>query len=382
MAITETVVPQFPVPRRTAQITFNVTGGNFVRVWVTDAPDGSAFRNSLDEKRLDREQVFEGTAGAAGANPAPAVFNFTPDKSGAYVFAAIGFTQGSSTGGGFDQAATAAPSETIVGSEETITIYVGQRLVQQVGYIVPELGDARGQLVIWIFNDTVRATNVETHGEKTPAIVNIPSLKARTAALDSAVVTALAALEDQTAVTIRGSFDTVMDDFITNFENHRANGTFHANADTFNTISNVFKQAQGEVGFVRATNESRQRFVGHQTNLASGGLPNGDYHSPSSTPSSDWLHRVLSPRAGTFPEAVTLLGDLMRAYEDHRTQVSNPDLHDSSDTTNVLAARPPVFDVHEAYSQALSDVATTGAATDNQGAAELVHTGGFVEETL
>jgi hypothetical protein len=375
VAITSALTPQFPPPGREVALQLTASVGNFIRLWIVDAPEGSSLRADLDgadedeSRPASRLEVFAERTGQ--------VHRFIPDVGGAYVFEAQEITKGLSTGGGFVNAPTAQQTEVLVGGVATVTVYIGQRTTQRVGISSPQLlGTAT--LALWTFNVTIRATTLAAHGEETPALINPEGTLGRGAALDSAVVTALGAIADTTAASFVGTASAVASDLITKFNAHRTQATVHNANDTDNAINTAFvSSGVSEVGLIQTVNDIRLRFTRHQQNDNAGaGVDTANYHDDK----LDFTHRVLAPVAGDLTSAIVLLADLARAFEAHRVQVSSPDLHDVSDTTNVLAARPAHIDLHEKFSAALA--IATAAATDNAGTVTLIGSGGFVLETL
>src|SRR5690606_24187246 len=157
---------------------------------------GSDLQNQLDTKAATRIPVLEGDTGR------PHVFQ--PDRGGVFTFVVQELTKGANTyGGGYQGAPGTHRSETIIG-ESTVTITVGQRLTCRVG----RPGD-QARLAVHVWGDSIRPTTVQTHGEKTPAITDANSARARTAIETTTVRAALEALTDETAADVLGSYNDV-----------------------------------------------------------------------------------------------------------------------------------------------------------------------------
>lgn len=160
MAVTVATAPLLVVPTRRVRFTATLTaGGNWWRLWCTNAPFGSALRRRLDETDAGRIELFAGDV--------QTVYETQLEHGGVYTLVAQEYTKGATTfGGGYQNDPDSAPTETKIGGENTLTQYVGQRLTTRVG--TPALGTAL--LTLWVWNATIQATTLGQHGEETPAL--------------------------------------------------------------------------------------------------------------------------------------------------------------------------------------------------------------------
>lgn len=362
--------PLYPIPRSKVAINFSLTesGTNYVRAWVTDAPAGSAYRLGLDKARASRALVFESDSKALSWDSG----NF--DLGGAYVLAVQEYNRGASSyGGRFEDDPNAAPTETKVGSEYTLTVYIGQRVTSQAG-----AGADRAKLVLWVWNNTIRQTTLAIHGEVSPAIIKPATNRAASATADATVKTNLAALVDVTASTALGSPASMISNIITRYEAHRASAVFHSAADSDNTISAGYKEAPSPSTLPLILTEILKKLSRHETNDRGGagnvaGVNSGAYHASSKV---DWTNYPIFTGCASLADVYPVLGEIYRCYEAHRVSA----IHGSSDTT-ALTAAPPLVAVHQAFMAALAALSPTIPATKNGAAVLLASQAGFVEES-
>jgi hypothetical protein len=185
-------MPVYAPPVRETQVIFTLTGtgANFVRVWVTVAPPDSELRAKLEQSTQSRVEIYKGE----GGDKAPLRRKF--DKGGKYTLVAQEYTRGASDyGGGYEGSPDSAPSETKVGSEVTLELFIGQRMTAEIG----SSGDA-ATLVLWVWDNTIRATTIAVHGEASPALQSDQPTARALAAIESATVQA--ALEAIAGVTV------------------------------------------------------------------------------------------------------------------------------------------------------------------------------------
>lgn len=380
MAITGiTTEPQYPPPGRVRLVFGRGGTGNFVRVWVTDAPPGSKWRNKLDEAFLNakatRVLMVE-----CGTEEEPEV---ELDKGGAYVLAAQEYTVGPATGttygGGYKGDPESYQTETKDGAESSVTVYVGQRLVSQLGS--PEYGTAK--LVLWVWNTVIRPTTVTTHGEKTPAIIGATG-KALTAAENATVLSHVDALESKTASQLYTNLAALHAELRTDVAAHFNAAASHYAVDTANDteIERLPAAPTTPEGYYYAAQVFRKRLRMHMTNDDGTGPGLNLVHSTaagaSATPDYVNLPIGASPSgAASMAYVMALYGDLRRAYEAHRQDTT---AHLAADSTNTIStALDPLLDLHMEFLNAQRSLSPTAPATQNPAATELIHAAGFVE---
>lgn len=376
-ATTLATSPTYVVPSRQAALTFTLgeTGSNYARIWCTAAPVGSALRASLDKSTQNRIELFVTDGGAAH----PISYKF--DKGGAYTLVSQEYTRGASQfGGAYQNAAGSAPSETKVGTEHTITLYIGQRMTSKVGA-------ARdiGTLVLWVWNDTIRGTTLATHGEASPAIVSPATPNAVAASEASAVKTALAALADVAVATAVGTVSTITAEMVTKINAHFAKTTgspaTHAAADTNDPLTVDLGSASTPSDLQTFASKALIAMRYHYTNDAtlggtSSGIDSAGYHVVSAAKKNDFLDAPLFRSVGALDEAYRALADIWRSYEAHRVSTA---VHGSADTTNTLTALPALLSVHKEFLAVLASASPTTPPTQSSGAMTLMQQAGMQE---
>ena len=362
MAVTITQSPAYPTRKTT--ISFALSGGgNYLRLFLTDAPPGSDYRKRLDDSGASRIELFKGSSGQT--------FDFVDTKGGKYILAAQEYTQSVSThGGGYSGDPLGYMTETKIGSETTVNVVFGTAVTQPIG-----VGSDTGTLRFWVWESTIRATSVALHGEKTPAIVDVASPKAQVAAGSSSVTSGLTALAGVTVSTALGTLSTVFEDIRDSFNDHLTQAGVHTVNDTDNEIGPAFSSPSG-TGLPRACAELVRRMYLHMTNDASdgNGPGSGAYHK--SPVVSDWVNLMIAPPPGDLAGVFACLGDAWRAYEAHRVATA---VHTIADTTNTLAALPAILDIHSDFCAALASASPTAPATSKEGFVLIAHGAGMKE---
>ena len=361
-----TTTPTYPVPGREARVTATAgNGGNFVRLWVTDAPVGSELRKRLTDTGATRIQIHEGDSGDA--------FSFTPDVGGVYVIAAREYSKGAATfGGSFEGDTQAYASETATDVERSLSLYVGQRLTQSLGF-----GADAAQLVCYVWGSTIRRTRVDAHGEASPAIVRWTSERARTAALSATMATKLAALVDVAVSTAVGTPATILNEMVADINAHMAMGaTTHNSADADNTLDRTLDGASAPEGIQYVANQVATALARHMLNDDDGAGPGtaaSAYHQIS-TPKGDWASLAALRNCGDTASAFAVIGAIWDAYEAHRV---NTAVHGTADATNTLTALPALLAVHQTFASVVRAASPTAPASENAGATYLIHVAGF-----
>lgn len=373
MAVTLATTPAYAPPGAEVRVTPTGATG-YLRLWITDAPLGSEWRRKLDEANASRLLVHEGDSGTS--------FKFLGDLGGAYVFSADEVTRtDASGGGGYEGAVESYTTETPVGSN-SVSLYVGQRLTAQIG--TP--ADGRAELVLWVWNDTIRATTLELHGEKTPSLRPVdanPSQKLLAATLNDNVVAALAALANVPVATALGNLSTILAELRTKYTTHAASTTYHYATDAVNTITveygevgGAYASAQSLDGAVRSAITALTR---HYTNDDGGsGVGGESFHQDGSTNNlADWTNVPLDP-PGSLDRMGQMMAvaDLWASFEAHRV---NTTIHKVTDTADALTALPALLNLLRYFSASLRSTSPTAPAVANSGAVLLVSAAGMKE---
>ena len=370
MAITITTDPAYPTPGADVRVTFAASGGgDYVRLFLTDAPIGSTLRADLDATDAGQIAIYEGDVSGAAT--------ILGDVSGGYVFSAQEITKlgTSSYGGGFHSDAASYRTETVV-STDSATFYVGQRLTGKIS-----LGNSHtATLVFWLWDSTIRQTTVADHGEASPRFdvpTNSPA-SLRAAVGDSAVDAALVALRDITATAALGDADAAAANFFTRYEAHRVSPSFHQAADSTHGITGAYSELGDITGLSDWLVYVGEKFSRHILNADStGDVGGGDFHDPGGAGlKQDWGNALSLPGGGVF-QAQAGLAELHAAYESHRTWAG----HDNPDTT-ALTALPPLAAALSALISVHKSSAPTAPANDNPGTTLLVSSAGMSESIL
>lgn len=383
---TITTQPAYPVPNRPVGVKFTKTNAtaDYVRVWITDAPVGSKYRKELDDSGQSRQQVHEGD-NLSVWRPADI------DKGGTYRLTVQEYTRGATTyGGAWLGDPNAAPSETKVGSEYNLSLYIGQRMVMTCG-----VGGDTANLVLYVWNDTIRATDLSSHGEATPAIIEPSSPRAASAMAATAVRSALTALVDVTAATAIGTVSTVVSNIVTKWNAHLTQASVHQNNDSDNSISNEYSQAPTPATLADSVSYILNRVRRHYTNDGdfgpgtAGTDPTADppdtttapYHDVAGKGGAvfDYTNMPLFESVGDVGDAYRALADLFRSYEAHRVST---DVHDAADSTNSLTALPVLLAVHQQFFTQLAAISPTVPDTQSTAAVLLMAQAGAVETTF
>jgi hypothetical protein len=331
MPSTIATIPALAVPKLPAKVIVTPADGscNFIRIWCTVAPAGSELDGKIKELRqqstASRLLVFSGPPGSSHA------WRPTLDKGGAYTLILQSYAKGNTWGGGYFGDPRGAPTETKLGGEETLTLYIGERLEHEVG-----TGPDTATLVTWSWNDTIRRTLSAVHGETTPAIINPSSDKARTAAADNGVDLTVRDLANENFLGMLGVSAQLglLQNLQQTFDAHLADAVHNA-TDTNNQITAELVASTSPDRLPEALNIAYQKIRGHLLNDASGsgsppayGPGTADYHRISSQDRIDYKN---APLVGSCtPEtSVAMLADLVRAVEFHMEDAtfhSSPDL--------------------------------------------------------
>lgn len=362
MAVSITITPTYPIAGRKLTGAISLSGGgNYARIWCTDAPVGSALQKQLEAESVSRIQVFEG-----GTQDR---WEFTPEVGGVYVLTSQEYQRGvNTTGGGWHGAPTNNPSETKIGSEAALSVQVGQRLAMALGG-----GADTATLAMHVFGNRIRPTTVADHGEKTPAILNANSPRAKIASLTPAVLTQVAAIQSMDVDLALGTLSTLITDFIDKYNAHRVttSSSIHNAADSDNEIKDAFRSPTSPKGVVASVAECLRIVERHMRNDSGSGDGSASYHQLTSTNRIDWTNLVPEQLKAVpdISRALVAYGALVGAYEAHLTSIA---VHGSVDVTNVLTSQSAFVSLHRAWADVIKIQSPTVPATANTGAALLL----------
>lgn len=373
--------PELPAPNRSVAVTFTLTqsGADFVRVWCTVAPTGSRLDgliNSVKDPR-NRVKVFEGSRGS--------VWNDTFDKGGKYTFVAQEYQKGLGYGGGYEGDPNGSATETKLGAEATLSLFIGQKVTQPIG---PPSNQAT--LTLWVWDDTIHATTKAQHGEDTPAIsAQSPSPVLKTAIESTSVATALTALDgsDLLAIGTVGDMTTWTHSYRQAFDQHlyAEDGdsvAMHDTEDTFNRIKDTYDNPPDQKAFQEFVNQAIKALKQHVTNdigeaTTDGvfGPDSGEFHMSGGVHLSDRANVPLYESAASFAEAYGALCDLYRCFDSHQR---NSSVHDS-DVVFTLHATTLLMNVHIAFLRVLASATPTVPLAQSDGVQTLISNAGFKE---
>lgn len=360
MALALSTSPAYPTAGQRVRVSWTGASGNYVRVWLTAAPLASKYRAQLDESDSNRVQLHEGDVAAS--------WTFEPDVGGGYVLTVQEYDKGASSyGGGHALSTDAYQTETKNGSESSLTLYCAQWVEVPVG-----TGGLRARLRMLVHGDQVRATTVQSHGEKTPRLIPVDDVPAVEAAIaDSTVLTKLAALDAEDLTADLDSLVTVFEDIRTNFTAHLSQSGVHNSDDIDNACGTAFRLTAG--ASISAINSSVQalarRMEHHMLNRKDGGsIGDEEYHYAAGAALPDDVNLPQVQGVSNVATAWNALLAMHRAYEGHRVS----GIHDASDSTNTLAALNPAGQLFSAYYDAVGTTTPTAAATQNAGVLALV----------
>lgn len=393
MTTTLTTSPAYPVPNWQARVTFHLSDGlsNYVRVWCTRAPDGSALQNTIAKRAGAASLAGNPTAGRVLVYEGPAGTNapwrHTFDKGGKYTLLVQEYEKGNGWGGGYEGDPRGAPTETKRGIETAASLYVAQKLTVRLGF-----GDDRATLVIFVHDNTIVQTLQQIHGMKTPAIVDWTSPRAATAAGGARnAANNLVNMTSQSALAgnaVPGSFGAVVDAAIESFASHTENttGAYHNTADNQDDLQANYKGATSHGGLARTVNKLRRRLELHMLNAKENAPSNPEYVIPGSVTIHDGggsgpyfdLKNALLPLVADENDPASIyaaFGDFWRAYEAHR----EASMHDTPDITNTLWPLEGIAEVHKDFMTQLAALTPTAQLGQSSGAARLIGQGGFEE---
>lgn len=377
MAITVTTTPQYAVVAKPPKLTFSVNDslGKRVRLFVTDAPVGSKYKKQLTDTGASQVRIHDGDIGQA--------FQFEADLPGAYTLLAqeiqipqFGGGYKGDTRGHLDVGGGKGAEKVL--SEDTATVYIGQRLTGTLG-----AGEHKATLVLWVWQNTIRTTSVELHGEASPDIIDPSSPVAKTAAGDTTVRAKLHLIENQDVATVlyNGTdFPTMLDDLIVRLNSHFSNASVHAAADSANLISSAFSGSEGKAGIPLALAKIFDALDKHlQTDAANAmtigfgaaGRGTGDWHINSGHTVADG-NALLASAPREVGDCWVAFADIVRVATAHWPKLS---LHNLPDVFTVSLSR--YLQLHRVFLDVIAGMSPTPAPDENPGATLLVHDAGL-----
>lgn len=355
MTVTLTTTPTYALPSGSVPLTATVdNAANFVRLWCIDAPIDSVYRKLLNKTKASRIEITPPNAQAAGGISPGVEFPAKLEIGGRYTFVAQEYTLGSSTyGGGYTNAPEALKTETAIGAEQTLYVFIGQRMTHRLG--ASSYGTA--SLLVHVWNDTIRATSEAVHGVLSPAIGKPSTPRAVSAASATGVLAQLDLLTDANVSTLSPNLATLIAEMVLKIPKHMANtgGNFHAlitglptpDADNPSEIAALPDRYGTPTSLVRAASVLYSRLRQHQTNGSSGASL---YHLDA-----DFENALICDGPGG--EADTSLGfaaiaDVYRVYAAHRADAASHALVDGVNT--LTTALGPLLSLHKEFLGAMT----------------------------
>ncbi|HEY3494755.1 MAG TPA: hypothetical protein VGK73_08725 [Polyangiaceae bacterium] len=353
--------PEYPIPGQDVAISFTGLDAdtNQLQVNATMAPIGSELRKRIDAARGEVVDVYSGST----TDP----WRFKPDKGGVYTFELLEFQVQPSSGALFAGDPAGAPRPALQ-AKTTVLLYVGERLSLKMGEAPNQL-----DLVVFVWNNTVRATSVPVHGVATPALENPTSPAAASAKYDATLLLLVEAMGGTTTSSILGTFATDFANLKTSWNAHLADATAHNNADTLRTIGSGWSAATTK-GAPAAINELRRLMVAHMGSLT---IPAANPVDPP-VPIHDAIDGTTVFQSAGCQEGRAsqyfALADAVVRLAEHKA-IGAP-VHNSADA----AAAPtigPLTTIMARYITALRLTSPTLPPARNPGAATLEQFGGF-----
>lgn len=371
MAISLATTPSFALPSEAVPLTATITGGtgaNYVRLWCVDAPVGSVYRNQLDKSAAARVEITPPNAPAAGGVLPSVPFEAQLEVGGRYTFVGQEYTYGASTyGGGYASAPDAYQSQTKIGAEQTLYVYVGQRMSHRLG----ASAYGTGSLLVYVWDETIRPTSFDVHGVASPSIINLSSPRAVAAANASAVQTLVDGLIDANVNTLAPvlTLSALVEQMKTELPDHFNNvsGAYHSSADTDNDteIEDAPYAATTPGALVKHATVFYARLRNHMSN---GPFGADGYHRNQ----SDFTNALIcdpSPSESNMAYTFAIIADVIRCYEAHRINAVH---HLPVDTNNVISAPlGPLLSLHRAFLTALASFVPPTAGGAQLGVVQL-----------
>jgi hypothetical protein len=370
---TLTTTPATPVPNRPMKVRATATaGGSAIRIWLTDAPRGSALRKKLDESGASRI-AFDPPTVQSGKD-----FDFTPDRGGGYVLVLDELVYDKpggvnpNFGGAYEGDPQGAKFERIQTSAST-TLYVASEFTSLLGF-----GQDRATLHLHIANDAIVPLRKDVHGVVSPRIdlPSQPSARARLAAESQEVRFALSLLvnnsaDEYPASRILGDLPGIIDTLIANVNHHLRGTGNHAESASSEQIGDEFLHATSTVGILAALNKIRNVLDRHVRNDSGEGTGSAGWHNSGNDAGIVSWESV--PVVAPTEQAIDAsLADLVRCLR----------IHELSEVHNEVGGPSPnLFQLsiltwlHEQFIQQVVSRTPTAPANSNPLGAEFVARG-------
>jgi len=373
MPATVTAVPTYPMPGDVRLVFTPNTSEYYLRLYATGAPEGSHLKTILDSgATTSRTLIWQGYMDEEPT----LVF----DAGGRYSLTLDVFTKGATDyGGGYDGDPNSFLTETVSPAESTsIEFDIGQRMESVLG----TTGFGSAILSLWVWGDTVRATNTLEHESATPLVYNPSTGAAKIALQSSSVITSVSGLINSSVSSLIGDLALLCADFQTRVVAHMTNvgGAWHDTADAINSaaLSRLPPSPTSPQALTAWARELRQALRSHMENgqdafhSSAGGTT--EFPDLNNLPASD-----LAGGTREMRQMVAVLADAFRAYEDHR--VATPSHLISDGTNSMSVALGGLLSLHRNFITELRSTSGTGAPQLNPGASKLTQLAGFTETT-
>ena len=249
----------------------------------------------------------------------------------------------------------------------------------------PPYGTA--DLEVWIWGDTIRATNLQQH----PSVGDTPRIRPVTALTSERMIAAsqapdvldaVAALADVTVTGLAANqlalYQELREKIPLHFENDQAN--FHSFIDTDNNlaIERLPSDPDTPDGYARALGVMAERLDAHRNNTGPAGPPATIYHDIGGDARPDTKNIQITKAASVVSVAsnIKVLAEIWRVFNAH---IPDLEFHTVSDIFNPTVTVPgELFDLHAAVFNELEKESPTSAPTDNSGVAYARHALGMI----
>ena len=351
------------------------TAANFVRLWCVAAPEGSTLQKLLDKEQAGRIEITPPNAPTQGGILPSVPFAAVLDVGGRYTFVGQEYTYGATTyGGGYSNSPDAYTTETKIGAEQTLYVYLGQRMTHRLG----ANAYGTGSLLVYVWNDTIRETSVAVHGVLSPAVIDPSTPRAASAAKAANVQAALTSFVNATVTTLAPNLATLVAELVLKVPRHFNNngGVFHAGGsgpipdiDNDTEIEDLSNRCGTPVGLARAAQVLYSRMSLHQSNGVNG---SSRYHLDA-----DYTNAFVTDGIGSESDpalSLSALADVVRVYAAHRVDATS---HALADNTNAITTTlGPLLTLHKEFLVAMATL-TPAAAGGTQTAAVQLSALGF-----
>jgi len=362
VTVSLTTTPTYPLPGK-VRVTVSCSAGNAARLYVRAAPLNSKYQKEFKKRAAltsfgwlvpielpgsTGAEEYKGTIGNGQS------FDFDADAAGSYKIIAQEVTIGATAfGGGYDSDPDAYPSVTLVGGQQTLSLYTGERFESRLGNST----HGRGTLVVYAWDDTIRPTSVATHGVATPAVINPSGALAEAAMFNNTVQTKLDALVGKTTTNLSTDLWTLIAEMRLEIADHMGNtgGTWHSVVDNTNDVylDRLPTNDPGTPdGWAFAVRTIQQRLALHMSNGPDG---TSLFHQPGTgTPPGhpDYENVLIADTASgnDMSTVMAAVADIYRAYEAHRAE--GTPIHASADSganNDLTTALNPLLDLHKEF---------------------------------